>query len=337
VIPTTVKTDQISQQIQAKNVTAVKPVTPVTPVAVVSDPGDAQHEFKPGQIYKAIVQGQLANGNFNVQISNKFLQMQLPERIQSGDKMQLLFLTREPKLKFALQHKDNILLTKNNTTISSTGRLLDILIQDAKNSITNSVSSTSPILPDSSVNKQELPHLLQKAIFQSGLFYESHLAKWINGKNTLDKLQLEPQNKSSSSSSLSPPSTNLISSNLPVGTQNLSLVQQQLMTLETGHIVWRGEICNGQQIEWDIYEDAPKGNCNDQSVATCWKTKLTLTFPTLGKITTTISLKTQDVLIKLSADNRDTTQLLKKNQIPLKTNLQTAGLTVSSLDLYSDE
>jgi len=51
-------------------------------------------------------------------------------------------------------------------------------------------------------------------------------------------------------------------------TQTIPLVQQQLTTLETGHMFWRGEIWQGQPMEWDIYEhpqDKEKENESDQA------------------------------------------------------------------------
>ena len=60
---------------------------------------------------------------------------------------------------------------------------------------TPSLTSLTPILTGYLTNSAELSASLQKAIIQSGLFYESHQAQWINGKNTLENLQQEPQGK----------------------------------------------------------------------------------------------------------------------------------------------
>ena len=332
-IPTTAKTEQISQQLQAQKVIAVKPVTPVTSITAVADPGNTQYEFTPGHKYKALVEGRLPNGNSSVLISNKLFQMQLPENIHPGDKLELLFLTGNTRLKFALENTNHTLLPKYSATISQTGRLLDVLIQNADKTDIQSSANLTPILNNSSISKQELPALLQKAILQSGLFYESHLAKWVNGKNTLEKIQQEPQNTSNSLTNQ--PSTSAISTP-PVSSQNLSLVQQQLMALETGQIVWRGEIWNGQHMEWSISEDEP-GNRDDHTISTRWKTKLTLTFPELGKITASITLNTQDIQIKLRAHKAETIQLLKNSQALLKQNMQTTGLAVNSFELNSDD
>ncbi len=334
-IPTTVKTDPISQQ-QTKTVTPVKPVTPVTPVVAVAGNAQHEHEFVLGGKYQALVEKRLPNGNFSVLISNKPIQMQLPDNFRPGDKLEFIFLSSEPRLKFALQTENPVNL-KSNASISRTGRFIDILIQDTGKLTAHAPAITTPIVTGLPINKQDFPFLLQKAIYQSGLFYESHLAKWINGKNSLEKLQLEPQNKLTISANESQSTPSSISSALPVSAQNLSLVQQQLMTLETGHILWHGEIWNGQHMEWAICEDAHQSDPGTPDPATRWKTTLTLTFPELGKITATILLSAQDIQIKLSADHPETQQLLINSQTALKTNIQTAGLPVTSFASHPNE
>lgn len=331
-IPTTIKTDQISQQSQNKAVTPAKSVAPVTPITAIADSKDNSHEFLPGQKYQALVEGRLPNGNSSVLISDKILQMNLPGHIQPGDKMELVLLTNEPRLKFALQNENTVDITKNNTLISSTGRFLDVLIQKTEKSPALLTKST-PLVSGYPINNHELPLLLQKAIRQSGLFYESHLAKWINGKHALKELQQEPQGLIKTATSTATSS----SSTVPVNTQSLSLVQQQLAALETNHIVWNGEIWNGQQIQWDIYEDNAMRKDGDGNATSQWKTKLTLTLPELGKITISIALNFQDIKISMNTGINQTAQLLQTNQTHLKKRMQTTGLSVQSLDIkYSD-
>ncbi len=337
-IPTIVKTDLVSQQ-QAKAITPVKPVASVALVNGVANPGNTQHEFVLGEKYQALVDKRLPNGNFNVLISNKPVQMQLPEHVKPGDKLALIFLSHTPRLKFALQTESQVNL-KGNASISPAGRLIDILIHDTGKLTARSPATTpliaTPIVAGLLMNKQDFPVLLQQAIYQSGLFYESHLSKWINGKNSLEKLQLEPQNKLITSTEPQPAPSST-SAALSVGAQNLSLIQQQLMTLETGRIIWHGEIWDGQHMKWTICEDAHQNDADTSDPATRWKTTLTLTLPELGKITATMTLNAQDIQIKLSADNPETRQLLADSQTALKTNLQTAGLPVTSFALQQNE
>lgn len=336
-IPTTIKTDQISNQTQAKTVTAVRSVVPVAPVATGSDSKHTSHEFVQGQKYQAFVEARLSNGNFRVLISDKLLQMHLPENIRPGDKLQLVLLSNAPKLKFALQRENLTETAKNNTLISPTGRFLDVLIQESgKPAASNILTNTHPILTDFPLNSRELPLLLQKAIRQSGLFYESHLAKWVNGKNTVEKLHQEPQGKISVSATTYATSTAHMSA-IPVNTQSLSLVQQQLLALETGHIAWNGEIWKGQDLQWDIYEDTTNSNIADENTALRWKTKLTLTLPQLGEIIASITFNSQGMQISIDTADDNTVNLLKTNQVPFKTSMQAAGFTIQSLDIHHND
>ncbi|MDR4517455.1 MAG: flagellar hook-length control protein FliK [Nitrosomonas sp.] len=334
-IPITTKTDQLSQQTQVNTVTPIKPVAAVTSVLTAADSRNTSHDFIQGQKYQAVVDTRLSNGNFNVLISNKLFQMHLPEKIKPGDKIELVFISHQPKLRFVLQPENFINTIKNNATISTTGRFLNGLTQDTGQSTPSSmpINNTS-ILTSSSIKSPELPLLLQKTIQQSGLFYESHLSKWINGKHKLEELQQEPQGKIKSASSTV---TSATTSAMPVNSQSLSLVQQQLLTLETSHIVWNGEIWNGQQIQWHIYEDNATHKNIDGNATNQWKTKLSLTLPELGKITISLSLNFREIRVSMNTESNQTAQLLKTNQIHLKKNMHTAGLAIQSLDIHHND
>ncbi|MDO9311381.1 MAG: flagellar hook-length control protein FliK, partial [Nitrosomonas sp.] len=199
-IPTIIKTDLIATQTQ------VTPITPVTPVTAIPDPQSSFPEFAQGQKYQALIETRLFNGNSRVLVAGKLLQMHLPDNFQPGNKLELVFISQEPKLKFLILNEAPLDTGKNNTSISTTGRFLGALMQDTlkqtpasittTNTVTTlSLTSPTPILTGPSINSTELPGLLQKAIVQSGLFYESHQAQWVNGENTLENLHQEPQGK----------------------------------------------------------------------------------------------------------------------------------------------
>jgi len=332
VIPTIIKAEILSQP------SLVKSVTPVTPVTAIPNSQNSLSDFTQGQKYLALVEARLPNGNSRVLIADKLLQMNLPEHIQPGKQFELVLLSHEPKLRFILNtdkyQSDTI---RTNTLISPTGRFLGVLMQDStKTATTQSLTSTTPILTNSPTNSMELPILLQKAISQSGLFYESHQAQWINGKNTLEKLKQEPQGRIIvNPSSLTAASVNtLADSGMPAHSQSLSLVQQQLTTLETGQVVWRGEIWNGQSLEWEIHEEAPENNTTTE--ATQWKTQLRLSLPQLGSITATIILNALGIRVKIDATIAATAELLENNQHPLTTKMYSAGLNIQSVEVKQD-
>lgn len=347
-IPTIIKTDLIATQTQ------IAPVTPVRPVTAILDSQSSFAEFVQGQKYQALIEARLFNGNSRVLVADKLLQMHLPENFQPGNKLELVFISQEPKLKFLILNETPPLdAGKNNTSISTTGRFLGVLMQDvlkpasANITTTNtataqSLTSPTTILTGSSINSTELPGLLQKAIVQSGLFYESHQAQWINGENTLESLHQEPQGKLMLVTADLPAAKVAVSSALspemPVHTQTIPLVQQQLTTLETGHLFWRGEIWQGQPMEWDIYEhpqDKEKENESDQAAQ--WRTQLRLSMPQLGDITATIVINAQGINIKLNTSQPETASLLKNNQLPLTMDMQSAGLNLQAIEVQHDD
>ncbi|UJP00156.1 MAG: flagellar hook-length control protein FliK [Nitrosomonas sp.] len=207
---------------------------------------------------------------------------------------------------------------------------------------TQSLSSSAPILTSTPINSTDLPSLLQKAIVQSGLFYESHQAQWVNGENTLENLQQEPQGKlmlvAADLSTAKAAIQASVSPEMPVHAQAIPLVQQQLTTLETGHLLWRGEVWQGQSMEWDIYEQSAdeKAQENELDQAAQWRTQLRLSMPQLGDITASIALNANGISIKLNASQQETAGLLKGNQLPLATGMQSAGLNIRAVEIEYD-
>ncbi|MDP1557327.1 MAG: flagellar hook-length control protein FliK [Nitrosomonas sp.] len=345
-IPTIIKTDLITP------LARISSVTPITPVAPVPDALQSSPNFAQGQKFIALVEARLPNGNSSVLIAGQTLQMRLPENIVPGSKMELVLVAREPQFKFLLQNNAAPISTspitkyplqndrpsdpdKNPQNISTMGRLLGSLAQDnTKSPLSQLSTNTAPILTSPPTNNIEIPVLLQKGLAQSGLFYESHQAQWITGKKTIEQLQQEPQGKL-------PVATAAISASInaesPVHAQALPLVQQQLTTLETGHLIWRGEIWPKQQMEWDISEHTAEDNAQEKNEPSSqWQTQLRLTLPKLGDVTATIIFNSQDVQIKLHTTAAKTAELLKNNQSPLTTAIVSAGMNIKTVEVRAD-
>ncbi len=331
----------------------IESVTPVTPVKPVSDSLKSPQDFSQGKRFLATVDTQLTNGNFKVLVGDQAVQMRLPENIRPGDKMALVLIAREPQLKFALQNNATInaekspIALQNNTflsadknvlNISSTGRFLGLLAQDsAKSTTSQPLSSTNPILTNPPINNVETPVLLQKALSQSGLFYESHQAQWVNGGKTLAQLQQEPQGKLRASTTAMASTPALLNADMPVNSQSVPIVQHQLTALDSGQILWRGEIWPEQIMDWEITERTHDENEQDSEESQLqWQTQLHLTLPKLGEVTATLMFSSEDVRIKLHAPATETLELLKSNQLPLATALESAGLSIKALEIHAD-
>lgn len=352
--------------------TLTKPVTPISPVTAITDSQNFPDSFIEGQKYLALIEARLFNGNSRVLVADQLLQMKLPDNFQPGSKLELVFIARKPEPQFLVINQTAADTTENNASISPTGRFLGTLIQDmlkqtpaaantsgtgSNNTISGgtifssannngnimpSLIGSKPIFSSLPINSAELPGLLQKAIVQSGLFYESHQAQWVQGENTLKNLQQEPQGKlmlvTSEASSTKAAIAASMNPEMPVHQQVIPLVQQQLNTLETGHLFWRGEVWQGQSMDWNIYEESnsDEKNNDESPQAVQWRTQIRLSMPQLGDITATIALSAQGINIKLNTSQLDTANLLKGNRMPLTTDMQSAGITIQALEIQHD-
>lgn len=334
--PEIIKTDLITP------LTQIKSVSPIAPVTAILDSQNSSSKFEQGQKYQGLVGVRLSNGNSRVLVNDKLLQIDLPAKFQPGNKLELVFISHQPNLKFLILDKASTESKESIASISTTGRFIGLLAHDTlKHLPANAISSltrSSPILSGTLTNSTELPGLLKRTITQSGLFYESHQAQWINGGNTLENLQQEPQGKlilaipelsvTKTAISASP------SPEMPVHAQTISLIQQQLNTLESGHLFWQGEVWPEQSMEWDIYEQSEdESKASETDHAAQWRTQLHLTLPQLGTITANILFNAQGINIKLETPQEETMSLLRNNQSLLTTDMQFAGLHIQAVEI----
>lgn len=171
---------------------AQKPlITGAEPVA------NANTAFEPGQKYPGLVQAQISPGVFKVQVAEQMLQMQLPSTIRPGDKITLQVASLTPRLTFTMAATTasiNPLATPDQ--LSSTARLLSSLAQQPQEKAYARPMQSAPLwtgkmqFPDT----VELAGKLQETLSQSGLFYESHQAQWLQGGRNISQLMREPQN-----------------------------------------------------------------------------------------------------------------------------------------------
>ena len=321
----------------------VESVSPTSSIAAVTELPD----LAIAQRYQASVEDRLANGNFKVMVNGHELQMNLPANSKTGDQLNLLLVSKEPRLKFALLStipttgsisnvtKTPLELSGIGAELSKTGLFIGALTQDTIKSLsTPLLNSSAPILTTPPMTTQQLPSLLQQAMSISGLFYENHQALWVMGKRTLEQLTQEPQGKIPTNNVLTSnnPTASSIASNTdtPVHLQSLSLVQQQLNLLETGHLTWRGEVWAGQTMEWGIMKDpTPSG---EEGETTSWQTRLRINLPKLGEIVATIGLDKGGVKVALNANDSKTLSLMQDGQQPLTESMTAAGLNVLGMD-----
>lgn len=172
----------------------------VQPIATAKEVSEALAEFVPGQRILAQIQSVLPNGNYRAMVAQRELTLALPFSAKSGDSLDLEVVNTDGKLTLAVVAKQPAETATREavaTTLSRTGQLIATLLADADNRTTSAkatpLNGSSPIAARPPTPEETLAPLLQKAITESGVFYESHLAQWVEGKIPTEQLLREPQ------------------------------------------------------------------------------------------------------------------------------------------------
>ncbi|MBC3870267.1 flagellar hook-length control protein FliK [Undibacterium oligocarboniphilum] len=219
-------------------------------------------------------------------------------------------------------------------TLSDISKLIN-LIDQQKNPLLqqNGIIAKTPVLnsPDDLKSVSKTAHLLQQQITHSGLFYESHLNEWVDGKRSLNDLQLEPQSQLSTLSAEQASNTNTISSNKEL----TQLIQQQLHTLENQSVQWHGEIFPGQVMDWIIKKDNqhPSQYGHQEQSIPQWSSVVQFNLPTLGTVSATITLRGQHINFALQAENPETALLLTQQTNNLASSMSVAGAVVDGIQV----
>ncbi|MEY3121326.1 MAG: hypothetical protein RI993_151 [Pseudomonadota bacterium] len=306
---------------------ALSPVQPVNPVQSTPDATQSDTpSFILGQKYLARVEARLPNGSSLVSVSGQLLDIRLPSiAAKVGNQIDLTLVAQSPRLQFLLT--SNVPTSGQTATLSPIGQFLARLLKPTTSPATPlALSQTAPLLPAPPTMGHVLPEILQQAIVQSGLFYESHLAQWANGRKSMDSIKQMPQSALPTHAAIM--DMDALSPNVE---KILPIVQQQFQALETGQIHWRGDIWPDQTMEWIIHEQPAENN--DSTEPARWQTDLRLQLPKLSEINANLIIDAHGVRIKLNANTEETLHLMKQEQTALITALSDAGLTVQVLEI----
>jgi len=175
--------------------------TQAPPLIDVANSAVESPEWAPGQQLPAHVLASLGNGRFSVMVEDQTLDMSLPHNTQPGDKLELVFVSGNPRPTFALLSDVTKGLPNQSSSVvlSDTSKLMGMLQQAAGNAANAklaqapALANAAPVVPGEPPPTQQFANALRDAISQSGLFYESHQAEWVVGERPLASLLLEPQ------------------------------------------------------------------------------------------------------------------------------------------------
>lgn len=352
------------------------------PVAQSQEIADKLSGLVAGQKVMAEIQAMLPNGTYRAMINQRSITLALPFSAKSGDSLELQVTENDGKLALAVLSRADGSAAKAGTesvsaTLSRTGQLISNLFAGANRAQGNEAPATplngnQPIVSAPPNSAQDLLPLLKQAITQSGMFYESHQAEWIEGRMPKAALLQEPQGKLSSPTAFASVMTEEQSTATPqpkvggnevaiaarqvtdaaqssgldggkpataqstaqgqvVAPQTQPLVQQQLEALATQNFSWQGQIWPGQEMRWEIDEDASRQEQNGKDTVPKWSTRLRLALPKLGEIDARIRLEGNSITLSMSADSAETRTLMRFSSAALREQLDEAGLTLTSM------
>ncbi|WGY68320.1 flagellar hook-length control protein FliK [Burkholderia cepacia] len=115
------------------------------------------------------------------------------------------------------------------------------------------------------------------------------------------------------------------------------IVRQQLDALATDQFRWTGEAWPGARLDWTIEPDEPgnrgqRDGGDDAGDGIAWRTRLTLTLPSLGTVDAELVLNGTQLVARLRA-NQTGADRLTRNEAALRQRLEGSGLKVGGLSI----
>ncbi len=171
-----------------------------------------------------------------------------------------------------------------------------------------------------------LPVRLQQTVKESGLFYESHLGRWVQGEMALEAIQREPQARLAQVPAAAAKLPEL--EHMPE--EAARLASRQLNLLEGGPFVWMGPAWPGQLLEWQVRErrDGQAAVIEDGQA---WQSRLRLTLPRLGEVAADLDIGAQGLSIRLGAATPASLAEMRAALPELAACLQAAELNLTRL------
>lgn len=339
------------ERLSSPAVGALLPAQPVAPTARTGDPRLESFQrtlaAMLGSQVPVTVLARMQDGSFMVRVLDTAVRMPLPAGTQPGAQLGMTVLAATPQPAFGLGEatlQGSLLplsasaaslaaavaaasspLAKSGgqaqtADLSPAARLLAQVLQGAARNGAAPVQGSAPLLPQGAPDAAQLAGRLQGAIAKSGLFYESHLAEWAEGKRPLSELLAEPQARNVPGIPPTEPAT-------------ARLIQQQLATQEQHALAWQGQLAPGQAMRWEIRRededgDAPARERGDEGPG--WHSGLRLRFARLGEVEAAVTLRGGRLQIALEAAPQ-AAGLLRADAPRLQEALAAAGTELAGL------
>lgn len=325
-----------------------QPVSPTQRIA------DVLSNLVPGQRIFAEIQALLPNGSYRALVAQRDVTLALPFAAKPGDSLELEVAESDGKLTLAFVANRSDAQAKTAdpsvaTYLSRAGKLIGDLMQgidgEGKRAPAAPLNGNQALVSTMPKDGATLAPLLKQALSQSGVFYEAHQARWINGSLPAEQLQMEPQGKLSPGNNLATPNNPATTNNpraesaagqttIPGGVPReiAPIVQQQLDGLANQSFAWQGQVWPGQKMWWEIGENPEDRQLTGEEASARWHTRLKLQLPLLGDIDARLHLQPGGELgIRILSTSSDGESRLRDSLPALQKQLEAAGLTVRQL------
>ncbi len=288
--------------------------------------------LQPGQQLRGEVLQTLGGGRFLVQIGEQAMSVLLPKGIKPGDGLNLFFVGDEPPTFLLVRYGRG-----GDALVSQTGRWVSTLLgmQNQSAPLQEGLGILRTLLHAAPADPAQLEQLLKQGLKESGLFYESHLARWFNGSYPLESLLQEPQGRLSpqtgATALLAKSGAEAVQGQEGSDPRTMTMVKEQLAALQTGQVLFQGELFPGQPMEWRVREREGRGRQGGAEQARPWETTLALELPRLGRVQVALSLSGAKLDIQVNARGEETAAFLETGRGDLQEQLLAAGLEPSNL------
>ncbi|MFD2190272.1 flagellar hook-length control protein FliK [Pistricoccus aurantiacus] len=192
---------------------------------------------------------------------------------------------------------------------------------------------SKPLMDTDSPTPQQLAQQLQASIRDSGLFYESHLARWFRGELPRRQLEREPQMLRQAAVSEHQANTLVVSMDEP-DSELQTILRHQLEMLALPVLRWEGEAWSGLFMALIVTPPEPRngnsgeeeGEAQAEEESSAWQSELSLTLERLGRLDVKLRLDAKGVDLALFAEDPEVVRVLRGGQESLRSRLKGSGV-----------
>lgn len=263
-----------------------------------------------------------------------------------GETLSLQVASLTPRLTFLVTPPHSTPASANAAVavqLSGAARAITELLRAGQSSPLSAQAAAADSLPtllaDPAAPPAERAQALAQAISHSGLFYESHLLAWAEGRLPLSSLAREPQAHAALMlKGVDPDSREAASAELG------AVLQRQLDALDGRPLVISGFAWPGQAAELRIQRnlvdprDEESPDQRERSAveqAPAWTTQIHLDLPHLGALGAQLRVSGSQVTLAMTLDSEVGTGLLARHRERLSSALQDVGLSLAELTLQT--